>query len=160
MRSWWLPAVTGLAGLLAGWWLASRPEEPPASPVTSASTSHAQGSSREVSPAAPSAVSLEDLRRVVREELAAAGGHTPTPGPSTAAGEPGLPTPAQNAALMRASQLLDSAMARRQWTDADVQAIRAEFHQLTVEQQVEVMRQYAMAVNQGRIVPQTDQVPF
>src|SRR5688572_667984 len=132
MRSWWLPAVTGLAGLVAGWWLAPRSEAPPAIPVTSASATHAQGSSREVSPAATSGVSLEDLRRVVREELAAAGGRTATPGPATAAaGEPDLPTPAQNAALMRASQLLDSAVARRQWTDADVQAVRAEFHQLT-----------------------------
>jgi hypothetical protein len=74
--------------------------------------------------------------------------------------EPHPPTPAQTAALARASTLIDSAISRRQFTDADVDALRAEFHQLSAEQQAEVMQRYAVAVNQGRIVPESDRLPF
>jgi hypothetical protein len=74
--------------------------------------------------------------------------------------EPQPPTPAQTAALGRASAVLDSALSRRQFTDADVDALRAEFHQLSAEQQTEVMQRFAVAVNQGRIVPQSDRLPF
>jgi hypothetical protein len=38
--------------------------------------------------------------------------------------------------------------------------LKAEFHQLAPAQQAEIMQRYAMAVNQGRIVPTTDRLPF
>jgi hypothetical protein len=62
--------------------------------------------------------------------------------------------------MARAGMVIDSALSRRQFTDADVDALRAEFHQLSSAQQAEVMQRYAMAVNQGRIVPQSDRLPF
>jgi len=56
--------------------------------------------------------------------------------------------------------VLDGALSRREFTDADVDALHAEFRQLSVEQQAEIMQRYAVAVNQGRIVPQSDRLPF
>ncbi len=71
-----------------------------------------------------------------------------------------MPTAARVASQQRASQLIDGAISRRQWTDADVDSLQTLFHQLTTEQQAEVLRQYAVAVNEGRLVPQTDRLPF
>jgi hypothetical protein len=161
-RSWLVPLGTGLGGLAAGWILASGPHTP-ASDAPLTATTQPQGSPIEVSPAfsKPATISLDDVRRVVREELVAARGGPA--GASQTAGDtqdPQPPTPAQTAALGRASAVLDSALSRRQFTDADVDALRAEFQQLSVEQQTEVMQRYAVAVNQGRIVPQSDRLPF
>ncbi len=38
--------------------------------------------------------------------------------------------------------------------------MREVFPDLNGEQQADFLRQYAMAVNQGRLVPQTERVPF
>jgi len=51
-------------------------------------------------------------------------------------------------------------MAKRQWAEADADAMRAVFDQLSPDQQAEILRQYAQAVNQGRLVPQADRMPF
>jgi hypothetical protein len=126
-------------------------------------TAQPLGTPVEVRPAVSqsSTISLDDVRRVVREELVAAKVRPAGAGQAVVeTEEPQPPTPAQTAALGRASAVLDSALARRQFTDADVDALRAEFHQLSVEQQGEIMQRYAMAVNQGRIVPQSDRLPF
>ncbi len=161
-RSWLVPLGTGLTGLVVGWILASgRYTSESDAPLTT--STQPLGSPVEVRPAVSqlSTISLDDVRRVVREELVAAKVRPAVAG--QAAGdteEPQPPTPAQTAALGRASAVLDSALSRRQFTDADVDALRAEFQQLSVEQQNEVMQRYAVAVNQGRIVPQSDRLPF
>jgi len=161
-RSWLVPLGTGLSGLVAGWILASGRYTPASdSPLTA--VTQPQGSPVEVSPAvAQSAtISLDDVRRVVREELVAARVRPAVAGQADGnTDEPQPPTPAQTAALGRASAVIDSALSRRQFTDADVDALRAEFHQLSAEQQAEVMQRYVVAVNQGRIVPQSDRLPF
>jgi len=163
-RTWMLAAAAGLAGLAAGWWLGARGDAAPAAADTFVVSDGSQDSPRGVSPAvvSESRISLEDVRRVVREELAASAGaaHGRGQGSAAAVTEPEPPSAEQAAAKLRASSLVDAAIARRQWTDADVDALRAEFHQLTPEQQAEVMRDYAVAVNQGRLVPQTDRLPF
>ena len=161
-RSWLVPLGTGLGGLAAGWILASG-RYTPVSDAPLSTADQPRGSPVEVSPAAsPSGtISLDDVRRVVREELVAAKGRAAVAGQT--AGDtvlPEPPTPAQTAALARASTLIDSAVSRRQITDADVDALRAEFQQLSAEQQTEIMQRYAVAVNQGRIVPQSDRLPF
>ena len=161
-RSWLVPLGTGLGGLAAGWILASG-RYAPESPELLTTTTQTQGSPVEVSPAVsqPGTISIDDVRRVVREELVASKGRTAVAGQAASdMVEPPPPTSAQTAALARASSLLDSAISRRQFTDADVDALRAEFHQLSTEQQTEVMQRYVVAVNQGRIVPQSDRLPF
>jgi hypothetical protein len=161
-RSWLVPLGTGLTGLAVGWILASgRYMSESDAPLMA--TNQPLGSPVEVRPAVSrsSTISLDDVRRVVREELAAARGRPAVVGQTASdTGQPPPPTPAQTAALTRASALIDSAISRRQFTDADVDALSAEFHQLSTEQQAEVMQRYAMAVNQGRIVPQSDRLPF
>ena len=161
-RSWLVPLGTGLIGLAAGWILASGCDTP-ASGAPLTAVDEARGAPVEVSSAVSQSatISIDDVRRVVREELVAAKGRPAVAGQADGdTGEPQPPTPAQTAALARASTLIDSAISRRQFTDADVDALRAEFHQLSVEQQTEVMQRYAVAVNQGRIVPQSDRLPF
>ena len=161
-RAWWLALATAVAGFIAGWLLARSGDAAPATIATGAAM-QTQCSPLPAGPAVSPAgtVSLEDVRRVVREELASAGAHptgAATEPRSTADAEP--PTPAQAAAMARAGMLLEGALARREFTEADVDAMRTEFHQLSPAQQAEIMQRYAVAVNQGRIVPQTDRIPF
>ena len=56
--------------------------------------------------------------------------------------------------------MLEGAIARRAWTEQDADAMRAVFPDLNGDQQSEILRQYAVAVNQGRLVPQSERVPF
>ena len=158
----WLFLVACAASLAAGWFLALRfgveSGACPAAPLFPAAGPSAAG---------PAALTLDDLRRVVREEIAAAGqasgaGQAPPSQSHPAADFPAPPEPtaAQVSAQQRASQLIENAITRRQWTDEDVDAMQGLFHQLTPDQQAAVLQQYAMAVNQGRLVPQTDRIPF
>ena len=161
-RAWLVPLGAGLGGLAAGWILASG-RYTPASDAPLSTTDEARGAPVEVSSAVSQSatISLDDVRRVVREELVAAKGRPAVVGQTASdTAESPPPTPAQTAALARASTLIDSAISRRQCTDADVDALSAEFHPLSTEQQAEVMQRYAVAVNQGRIVPQSDRLPF
>ena len=155
----WLPIATGLAGLAAGWFLAGRLGAPaetgaavlPPLQLDAPPAFHADGAQ---------GLSLEDLRRVVREELAAAA----LPGGGKAREAESTPRPeltgVQVAAGQRARQLLDGAIGRGRWSDAEVDAMKGVFDQLTAEQQAEVLQHYATAVNQGRLVPETDRPPF
>ena len=160
-RAWLIALATGLVGFVAGWLLASPSGAPPAT-YPLAPAAQAQGSPVVVSPAASQAgtLSLDDVRRAVREELAAAGRQSAGPGAEQGEAIDSEPTPAQTAALARASMVLDGALSRRQFTESDVDALKAEFHQLSPAQQAEIMQRYALAVNQGRIVPTTDRLPF
>jgi len=161
-RSWLVPLGTGLTGLVAGWILSSG-RYTPASDASLTASTPPRGSSVEVNPAVvqSAAISLDDVRRVVREELVAAKGRPAVAGQTVGTtDEPQPPTLAQTAALTRASAVLDAAISRRQFTETDVDALRAEFHQLSPPQQAEVMQRYVLAVNQGRLVPQSDRLPF
>jgi hypothetical protein len=148
---WLLPAATGIAGLAAGFLLGQGREAPAI-----------QGSAA-IPPSTPmAALTAEDLRRVVREELAA---RSAPPVASPPAGEPPpVATPEtiarESAAALQAQSVLDGAIARRTWTEQDADGMREVFGSLSAEQQSEFLRQYAMAVNQGRLVPQTERVPF
>jgi hypothetical protein len=158
---WWLFLGACLASLAAGWFLALRFGVEPGAGAA-ARTDAATGVAASATPRPAAALSVDDLRRVVREELAAAGGPAATgrsDPPQVPAASPEL-TVAQVSAQQRASQLIDAAITRRQWTDDDVDALQGLFHQLNPDQQAEVLRQYAVAVNQGRLVPQTDRIPF
>ena len=155
-RDWWVPVVSGVIGLAAGAWIAGGlgdPASPPVAPGEAALAAPVTGSA----PGA-AAFTLDDVRRVVRQELDArpSAGNTGT-GASPAAD---LPDAQQIRAASQAHAVLDAAIARRSWTEADSEALREDFNALTADQQAELLRAYAVAVNQGRLVPQTDRAPF
>lgn len=147
-RKWLLPAATGLAGLAAGFMLGSHQGEPDAPALSSAVTT-----------ATGAALTAEDVRRVIREELAV---RAPDSGPAQKVAAPPAPavTAREAAASSRAQSVLEIAIARRVWTEQDADAMREAFPELNRDQQAEFLRQYALAVNQGRLVPQTERVPF
>jgi hypothetical protein len=161
LRQWIVPLCTGIAGLAAGLLLGGHLERADGAAVAAPAAPAGISASRE-RPAPPADISLEAIRRVVREELdarAAAGGARETP---TVAGPPedSPPSREQAASAAQAHTLLDAAIARRQWTDDDARSLRAHFHELTSNQQSELLQRFTVAVNQGRLVPETDQVPF
>ena len=148
---WLLPAATGVVGIAAGFLLGQGREIPAAreAAVVDSSTP-------------VTALTAEDLRRVVREELVA---WDPGPVAPAAAGDPQpvvAPevTARESAAASQAQSVLDAALARRTWTEQDADGMREVFASLSGEQQAEFLRQYAVAVNQGRLVPQTERIPF
>lgn len=152
---WLWPAATGIAGLAAGLLLAPGPSVVPA---------NAFAPTAERAPGAN--LTAEDVRRVVREELAARGTATGAgtrpeatlpPIPETIAPETAAK---QFAAAAQAQSVLDGALARRNWTEQDADGMREVFNTMSPDQQGEFLRQFAMAVNQGRLVPQTERVPF
>ena len=148
LRAWVLPVATGLAGLATGFHLGDRqPASPAAVDFRAPAASH---------DAAEPALTADDVRRVLREELAA--GRASAPLPASPVAE--VVTPAQAAAVSEAQSVLDTALARRTWTEADADGMRASFDKLSADQQADLLRQYALAVNQGRLVPQTERVPF
>jgi len=151
LRKWLLPAVTGVAGFTAGFLVATDRADEPEAVFTGTS---ATGSS-----STQAGLTAEDVRRVVREELAARG--SATADSKAAAQLESAPVTAQQvAAASQAQSVLEGAIARRTWTDQDADAMRAVFSDLNGEQQSELLRQYSVAVNQGRLTPQTERVPF
>jgi len=163
LRSWLLPACTGLAGLVAGFVLAGRLDHrgdvPDALEVRPGTVIGSDSSDARPNRASAT-VTLDDIRRVVREEMAAysPGGqqHVPQPGGPAAQAL----TREQAAAAAQANAVLDAAISRRQWTDDDAKSLRAQFHELSADQQAELLQRFSVAVNQGRLVPETDQIPF
>lgn len=152
-REWLLPAATGIAGLAAGLFFAGSANPPDvAGPEAPTPLGAAPASA---TPGRP--LTAEDIRRVVREELAA---RSATPaGPAAAAAE-SKPSSAQLQSATQVTAALESAISRGSWTEADADAAREDFHSMTGDQQAEFLRQFAVAVNQGRLVPQGERVPF
>lgn len=160
LRDWLLPAATGIAGLVAGLLIGGGETEQRS--VASPSTAVFPGTRETATSAPPTSVTLEDLRRVVREELAAhlpeAQGQ-PAPQPrfenSTATSEA-----EQQAAATQARAMLDAALARRSWTEEDRHAILPHVMAMSPAQREEWLLQYVQAVNQGRLVPDSERPPF
>ena len=163
LREWLVPAATGVAGLAAGFLLAGGSDAPGlAEPVPNGQAGWAQAPMSAQGQAASSAISLDDLRRVVRDELAARDGAAGRADSRIAASDPPATPPdaAQVAAASQASAMLNAAIARRTWTNGDSESAREEVAKMTTDQRVELLQQFAQAVNQGRLIPETDQVPF
>lgn len=153
MRGWLISVITGLAGLGAGFWLGRAGGGAVAAPVSVAAA--VAGPHAPADPGTP--VTLEDFRRVVREELnARAPAVDARPHPAAAA----APDAAQSVAAARASATFEAALARRAWTEADSEAVRDDLGGMSQEQRTEWLRQFSMAVNQGRLVPETERAPF
>ena len=160
LPNWLVPAATGLAGLVAGLLLAhvSVPVEPEPAPV--AVFPGVTPSSATAPSTAP--VTLDDLRRVVREELAAhpRSAGAPTGGDLALEGSTATSVAEQNQAATQARAVLDAALSRRSWSDADREALHLQFTVMSPAQRDEWLQQYAQAVNQGRLIPDSEQPPF
>jgi hypothetical protein len=74
--------------------------------------------------------------------------------------EPISPSAIQLAAVSRVNSVVDVAIVHRQWTERDAEQFRNEFDLLSDEQRAEILQKFTVAVNKGKIVPQTDRVPF
>ena len=151
----WLTLLAaGFAGLAMGFFIgrnggdALAPVSPSAAPMSSSIPASAQA-----------AFTLDDVRRVVREELdARSSGAALTSAHPVGVQETN--DPAQSAAASRASSTFESALARRSWTEADSEALRDDFANMAPEQRSEWLRQFSLAVNQGRLVPENERSPF
>lgn len=78
------------------------------------------------------------LQRAARAEPA----EPPTPAP---------PSPEQALAIAAGDHLIDSALASREWTDADAAALRAQFPAMSIDARVAAARRLAVAVNAGQV---------
>jgi hypothetical protein len=152
LRDWLVPAATGLAGLAAGFLIAENRSMPA---IPAVILPHV---TEDVADARPAAVpvTLDDLRRIVREELAAMrASHGPE------AQESAAESPAdQDAAATQARAVLDAALSRRSWTETDREALAHQFVLMSPAQRDEWMQKYAQAVNQGRLIPDSERPPF
>jgi hypothetical protein len=157
LRHWLIPIVTGAVCLAAGMFIA-RGSGGPAANGAEAGAAEARALI-----AAPSsaAFTLADVRRVVREEVAALQAPAARQaGAQAVAPDVEPPTHQQVAAESQALATLDAAISRRAWTAADAAALRADFDAMSPDQQAELMRRFALAINQGRLVPDGEHLPF
>jgi hypothetical protein len=153
MPGWLTPVAAAIAGLAVGFCIGRNGggEAAPVAPTAAAAVPDARD--------AAAAFTLSDVRRVVREELAArtmAG----AAGASHSTVTPAAPDATQSAAASRASSTLDSALARRTWTETDSQALREDFANMAPGQRAEWLQKFSMAVNQGSLVPESERSPF
>lgn len=65
-----------------------------------------------------------------------------------------------NPAFDRASSVVQNAESYSQWTDRDAELLRAEMNQLSAKERTEILRRLSVAINQGRITPETERLPF
>jgi hypothetical protein len=153
MRSVLIALATGIVGLAVGFLIGrdGGGDVAPASPPVTMALPAGHD---------PAAFTLDDVRRVVREELAARATSGAAAATAPAAGAVKAPDAAQAAAASQAASTLESALTRRSWTEADSDALREDFAKMTQEQRSEWLRQFSMAVNQGRLVPESERSPF
>jgi len=159
LPGWIVPAATGVAGLVAGFLIGGRASEPPATADASPHLVVLPGADSATQLPSAEPVTLDDLRRVVREELAALpAGTIERAGANDAAS--GVSVAQQNQAASQARAVLDAALSRRSWTDTDREALAQQFADMSAAQRDEWMQQYAQAINQGRLVPDSEGPPF
>ena len=162
LPNWLVPAATGLAGLVAGLLINHSAESDPGAPGPAPVAVFPGATAPSTSAPSAAPVTLEDLRRVVREELAA----MPQAGASPGGSDPALQDSSalsiaeQNTAATQARAVLDAAVSRRSWTDDDREALHAQFPVMSAAQRDEWLQQYAQAVNQGRLIPDSERPPF
>lgn len=159
---WLVPAATGIAGLVAGL-LINQPADPDTTALERAPVVVIPGNGEDPAAATSVApVTLDDLRRVVREELAAlpAGGTTVATRASGLEGSTANSEAEQSAAFAQAQAVLDAAVSRRSWTEADREALQGQFTVMSPSQRDGWLQQYAQAVNQGRLIPDSERPPF
>ena len=158
LRSWTLVTAGLAGGLAAGLLLAPFVATNAAVPIPQAVRVATTSTEATPCPQWSFAMISAEVRRVTREELAAfeqSLGRTHEP-----LADPRNVDPMQVAALARAHTILDRAIGRRQWTDADADSLRAEMAGLPASQRTEIVRQLSLAINQGQVTPESDRLPF
>ena len=105
------------------------------------------------------AMSPDELRALLREELVRhdAVAQVPARGDSP---EIAPPSSVSVAHAERAQSLVEGGAARRRWTDDDARALRAEMGTLTQDQLADLLRRFAIAVNEGGMKIETAGSPF
>ena len=105
-----------------------------------------------------------DLRRILREELAqAAPSSAASPLSPDAGAEPQAQEPPSSEALdaeQRAQDLVDGALARRNWTNDDAAAMRSLLGRVTAEQREDLLGALIPAMNDGRVKNLASGSPF
>jgi hypothetical protein len=99
---------------------------------------------------ATSGCEAADIRRIVREELAALReelANARAPADAT----PPEPTPESVEAMARGHRLIDAALSSRRWTEQDAQMMREILAQLDPAQQKEVLQRRIPAMNRQEI---------
>ncbi|REG29821.1 hypothetical protein ATI61_107518 [Archangium gephyra] len=99
---------------------------------------------------ATSGCEAADIRRIVREELAALREELANARVSANATPP-EPTPESVEALARGHRLIDAALSSRRWTNQDAQMMREILAQLDPAQQKEVLQRLIPAMNRQEI---------
>ena len=94
-------------------------------------------------PVASRGLTADDVLAVVRDALAA------RPAAATAAAE--APPPPDDAPLLRAHEVLATAMADGRWSEDDAAKLRAEVGELSPEQLEDVFAVLVPAINSGRL---------
>jgi hypothetical protein len=124
------------------------PDERPAAPAPVVVLSGGGGSS----------LDADQVRRIVREELARAPSAASAGAPEKPASPPAAVTPEAQAAIDEATALVDRAVVAGRWTPADRQAFAALRGSLPPDAMIEVERTLNVAINRGEVVP-TDTLP-
>lgn len=147
----WRSAAMIAGALVVGIVVGRRGDEPSRQPAAVADARHA--------PADPDAAVTDEIRAIVRSELARAA----TPGPSSAADDRGSPdatraaespeepSPAAMEARQRGLAVVDRAKVEGLWTEDHWVALRHELASMTALDREQVMRALARAMNAGGV---------
>lgn len=169
MRTWILAFGCSVGGVAAGLLLAQlipvQGDEPaqhvPVSRAQSVLTASAAGNECEKLAGLSAAIradmreELAPLLEMLQQNVADSG----EPGAARHGDAEELPdTP--NPAFDRASSVVQNAESYSQWTDRDADLLRAEMNQLSAKERTEILRRLSVAINQGRITPETERIPF
>jgi hypothetical protein len=140
--------IAAVAGFLGG--RATAPAPRPTAPARASADARP-------APVCVARLSELDLQRL-RDEVAAA---VKPAAPEPAAAKPAPATPPERgAATTDAHQVIDAAVARGRWTDDDAQQLRNVLAPLPPDEQFEVTRSLAVAVNSGSLRIETLGAPF
>jgi len=146
LRDFLIPIVIGTTCLAVGWYVGGYGKRE----VTESATASKVDGSATSSPIVSVVNDSQDCPQYPPQAAAAE---------ATATG-PSLPTREQAAASMQAHAVLDAAISRRTWTDADADAFTSYFEQLSAEEKIATMKKFTMAINQQAMKPSTDRMPF
>ena len=100
-------------------------------------------------------VSRQDLAQIIRDEVrhavAAASPEAQRAKEEAIAEAQILNSPENRAAFQNASNVVQTAVAAKRWTEEDKETFRAAFGQLTNDQRMELMNTLAPAINNGQV---------
>lgn len=154
--------ITAALVLPAGLFIGRMETRGPAGEITSATRPNIHVDT----PVVHAGPSIEEIRRVVREEMARSGPvqvEAPSgnePAPLEAATESPAPTPFEEQRYHDAEERLLVALDRGVWNDADAIAFSEARAEAGFERTNELVTQLIVAINDGRVHLETEALPF